>query len=203
MTLTIYGPAQSRAGRALWMAEEIKAANGTGYEHVADVFGEDGASAQLLALNPMGQVPVIDDEGLHLPESMAINLYLAKKHGVLAPGSLEEEAQTLRWCFWAMMAVESTLLEVLFAARGLAGHDEDPEAAAAGIEKLQKPLGVLDAALAGTEYLVGDQFSVADLNVAAVLSWTAMAGVDLAPFPNLAGWLERCLGREAFAKAQG
>ena len=92
---------------------------------------ESGPTEALLTANPMAQVPVIDDDGFALPESMAINIYLAKKHGKLAPATLEDEAQTLRWCFWAMTAVEKTLLDVLLDSRGLMGREQN-EAAAKG-----------------------------------------------------------------------
>lgn len=198
MSLTIYGPAQTRAMRTLWMAHEL----GLEFEHEPGMSPGTGPTSALLAVNPMGQAPAIDDDGFALSESMAINLYLAKKHGKLAPANLADEAQTLRWSFWAMTAVEGTLLDVLLKGRGLMGHEKDPAAAKAGIETLQRPLRVLNAALADRSYLVGDAFSVADLNVASVLSWTQPAGVDLGEFPNLAGWLGRCLGREAAVKAR-
>lgn len=198
MSLTIYGPPQSRAMRALWIAHEL----GLEFKHEAG-FGDDGASQELLAKNAMGQVPTIDDDGFVLAESMAINLYLAKKHGKLAPATLEDEAQTLRWSFWAMTAVEKTLLDVLLDSRGLMGREQNAEAAKAGIEALQRPLTVLDDALADRDYLLGSEFTVADLNVAGVLSWAVPAGIDLADRPHLAGWLNRCLGREAAAKARG
>ena len=198
MSLTIYGPPQSRAMRALWMAYEL----GLEFEHEAG-FGDDGASQELLAKNAMGQVPTIDDDGFVLAESMAINLYLAKKHGLLAPATLEDEAQTLRWSFWAMTAVEKTLLDVLLDSRGLMGREQNAEAAQAGIEALQRPLTVLNDALADRDYLLGGEFTVADLNVAGVLSWAVPAGIDLSDRPHLGGWLNRCLGREAAAKARG
>ena len=198
MSLVIYGPAQSRALRALWIAHEL----GLDFEQNAG-FGEDGASDALLAVNPMGQVPVIDDDGFVLAESMAINIYLAKKHGALAPKSLEDEAQTLRWSFWVMTAVEGALLDALKKSRGLMGVTQDADAAKADIESLERPFGVLDGHLAGREYLVGDEFSVADLNVASVLVWAAPAGVDFADRPNIAAWLGRCLGREAAVRARG
>ena len=87
----------------------------------------------------MGQVPAIDDDGFVLAESMGINIYLAKKHGKLAPRSLEEEAQTLRWSFWIMTAVEVTLLDVLLKSRGLRGQKKDPEAAEAGSRHCNSP----------------------------------------------------------------
>ncbi len=199
MSLTIYGPAQSRAMRALWMAHEL----GLDFAHEPGLSMESGASDALLAANPMGQVPAIDDDGFQLAESMAINIYLAKKHGKLAPATLEEEAQTLRWSFWAMTAVEKTLLDVLAKVLGLFGEEKDPEGAAAGTAALERPLGVLNAALEGRDYLLGDSFTVADLNVAGVLSWAVPAGIGLEDQPNLAAWLTRCLSRDAAKKARG
>ena len=133
---------------------------------------------------------------------MAINIYLAKKHGKLAPVTPEDEAQTLRWSFWVMTAVEVTLLDVLFKARGLRGHEQDPEAAAAGIAELQRPFNVLNDALSDRDYLLGDTFSVADLNVASVLAWARAAGIEFAEQPHLDAWLDRCLSREAAVRAR-
>ena len=84
MSLTIYGFPQSRALRALWMAHEL----GLDFKHEMGM-GPDGAGDALLAANPMGQVPTIVDDDFALCESMAINIYLAKKHGKLAPATLE------------------------------------------------------------------------------------------------------------------
>ena len=114
MSLTVYGPVQTRTLRTLWICHEL----GLDFDHQPGL-SEAGPSTALLAANPMGQVPVIDDDGFVLTESMAINIYLAKKHGKLAPATLEDEAQTLRWSFWAMTAIERTLLETLKMARGL------------------------------------------------------------------------------------
>ena len=197
MSLTIYGFARSRAFRTLWMAHELD----LDFECVAGM-GSDGPSAALLAANPMGQVPTIVDDGFALCESMAINIYLAKKHGKLAPASLEDEAQTLRWCFWAATAVEKKLLEVLLNALGLMGREKDEQAVKAGVEALQRHFKVLNDALAEGDYLVGGAFSVADLNVAAVFGWGKMAGLAFAEHPSLGAWLERCLGREAAVKAR-
>ena len=67
-----------------------------------------------LAVNPNGRIPAIDDNGFKLWESMAINLYLAKKHGSgLLPKTMEDEAQAIQWSFWAMTEVEKPALAVL------------------------------------------------------------------------------------------
>ena len=199
MTLTIYGPPMSRAMRTLWMAHEL----GLDFRHEYG-FQEDALvpTEGLMAANPMGQVPAIDDDGFALSESMAINIYLAKKHGKLVPVTPEDEARTLRWSFWVMTAVEVTLLDVLLNTRGLRGRKQDPEAAAAGIATLQKPFNVLNDALSGRDYLLGDTFSVADLNVASVFAWARAAGIDFAEQPHLDAWLGRCLSREAAVRAR-
>lgn len=198
MSLTIYGPAQSRAMRVLWLAHEL----GLDFDHQSG-FGEGGASAALLNVNPMGQVPAIEDDGFALAESMAINIYLAKKHRKLAPTSLADEAQTLRWCFWVVTAVEKPMLEALLMARGLMGRKRDDDGARAVIDSLRKPFDALNGALAGRAYLLGDEFTVVDLNVASVFAWGRMAGVDFAAQPNVAAWLDRCLRREAAVRARG
>ena len=192
MSLVVYGPAQSRASRVLWMAREL----GLRFDH-DDGFQDGAASAALLAVNPMGQVPAIDDDGFALPESMAITIYLAKKHGKLAPRTLEEEAQTLRWSFWAMTTLERPMLKALLKARGLMGQTRDEAAAQALLASLGKPFDVLDGALEGRDYLLGGEFSVADLNVASIVAWGRIAGADFQAQPRLAAWLARCLGREA------
>ena len=80
--LKIYGIPRSRAFRTLWMAKEL----GLDYENVATDMGKgETRTPEFLAINPNGHIPAIDDDGFVLWESIAINLYLAKKH---ASGSL-------------------------------------------------------------------------------------------------------------------
>ena len=75
--LRIYGIARTRAFRALWMANEL----GLDYEHLPIEIGAGGArSPEFLAINPNGRLPFIVDNGFVLFESLAITLYLAKKH---------------------------------------------------------------------------------------------------------------------------
>ena len=188
MALTIYGGPNSRATRTLWMAEEL----GLAYDRVADVGPDD-----LARLNPMMQVPVIDDDGFVLAESMAINFYLAKKHDQLMPPGIEAEASALRWSFWAMTAVEPALLEVIYHTHGFLGRTVDLERANARRHDLDRPFAALNRFLSTTEHLVGSGFSVADLNVASVMSLVSMGNVSLAEYPVLKNWLRTCLLRDA------
>jgi glutathione S-transferase len=200
MTLKVYGEAQSRALRTLWMVEEL----GIDYEHVPTTFAAGAKEPAFLEINPNGRIPAIDDDGFRLWESMAINLYLAKKYGgELAPQTLEEDALATQWSFWVMTEVEKTLLQALFHTLGLFGVEKSPELAAACVAELEPALRVLDASLVGKDYLVGDRFTVADLNVASVLTWLNMARVQLDKHPNLQRWFQHCMGREALARASG
>jgi glutathione S-transferase len=201
MALKIYGVARSRAFRTLWMAKEL----GLDYEHVKVDFaaGETRTPAHL-ALNPNGHIPVIDDNGFILWESMAINLYLAKKYGAgtLYPTRLEDEARAWQWSFWMMTEVERPFLTALFN-RAILPEDERDAAAADNAEKqLAQPLRVLDSALGPSANLLGDNFTVADLNVASILSWARPAQIDMSPFPKAAEWLKNCAERPAARAAR-
>src|SRR5712691_9341592 len=140
--LKIYGVARSRAFRILWMAKEL----GLDYEHVkVDFASGETREPGFLALNPNGHVPVIDDDGLILWESMAINLYLAKKYGAggLYPDRLEDEARAWQRRFWGMTEVELPVLTAMMN-RAVYPEDERDHAAADAAEKaLVPPLKVL------------------------------------------------------------
>jgi glutathione S-transferase len=197
----IYGVPRSRAFRTLWLAKEL----GLDYENVpVDFAGGGTRQPSYLAINPNGHVPAIDDNGFVLWESMAINLYLAKKYGLgtLYPKDLEGEARAWQWSFWGMTELERNVLTAMFN-RAIYPEDKRDAAAADAAEKeLQHPLGVLDAAVTKTPYLIGNDFTVADLNVAAVLSWARPARIDFTPFPKAADWLSRCALRPAAKEAR-
>jgi glutathione S-transferase len=81
--------------------------------------------------------------------------------------------------------------------------ERDPKKVADAAERFATRIGVLDGALTGRQYLLGDAFTVADLNVASVVSLASLVGFDLSGAPNVQAWLGRCLARPAFARAQG
>lgn len=198
MTLKIYGVAGSRAVRTLWMAEEL----GLDYEHVPVDFTGGSRTPEYLKINPNGHIPAIDDDGVILWESLACNLYLARKHGgPLQPDNIADEGRALQWSFWAMTEVEGPALTILLNKFYPEGAPSDEETAAAR-EQIVGPLQVLNDALNGKDHLLGGNFTVADLNVASILAWAQMAGFDFSPYPNVGDWLGRCMSRPAAAAAQ-
>jgi glutathione S-transferase len=183
---------------------------GIPHEHI-EVHFADGSNqtAQFLAINPSGKIPAIEDDGFCLSESMAINIYLAKKHGsALLPSNLQQEMWVLQWSFWVMTEVERPLLTVMLQRwelpEGTPGakylrerNPKDPAVEKQAVEALEKPLAILEQQLTGRDYLLGAQFTVADLNVASVLAWAMPAKLDLSARPNVQQWLGRCTSRPA------
>lgn len=195
MTITIYGKAGSRARRPLWTAREL----GLAVENV-ELSAEEVKAPAYLAINPNGKVPALVDGDLTMFESLAQSLYLAKKYGTgtLYPAAVEDEARVWQWTLWAVAELEKPLVTCLME-RVVRPEDQRNVAAAEQAERdLQKPLAVLDAALDGKAWLAAD-FSVADINVAAVAALAKPARIDLAAFPNVAAWLDRAISRPAYA----
>jgi glutathione S-transferase len=199
MTITLYGVSDSRAARCLWMLEELALP----YDHVKTDFRGGGThTPDYLQVNPNGHIPAIQDDGLTLFESMAINLYLAMKYNKgLWPSSVEDQARAIQWSFWGMTEMESHLLQILLNRAFFPPERRDETKVEKAIGTLQPAFGVLDRALAGRDALLGGAFSIADLNVAAILSWGRFSKVDFARYPQLDRWLTACLSRPAFRTA--
>jgi glutathione S-transferase len=190
MALTIYGSPRSRTLRVLWTAAEL----GLDYEHVPLAFDDPALkSAEFLKLNPAGAIPTIVDDGFALSESLAINLYLAKTYGAgsLYPLTPHGEAQAWRWTVWAQGHLEPWVQGDALLAKLQASMGENARPV------VESALGLLDRTLDDRAWLVGDGFSVADLNVACVLSPSRTARLDLSPFPQVHAWLARCYARPA------
>ncbi|HXQ45603.1 MAG TPA: glutathione S-transferase family protein [Caulobacteraceae bacterium] len=190
MALTIYGTHRSRTMRVLWTAAEL----GLDYQHVPLTVDDPWLkSPAFLAISPNRTIPAIVDDGFALAESMAINLYLTKRHapGSLYPESLEGEADTWRWSLWAQGQLEPWVMQDARLA------DLRGAAAASMRQEVERALGLLDRELTARAFLLGEAFTVADLNVAGVLSPSRAGKLDLEPCPQLRAWLERCYDRPA------
>jgi glutathione S-transferase len=201
MALTIYGIARTRTSRVLWMAEEL--AIPYRHEKLAPAAGDTRTPA-FLAINPMGRVPAIDDDGLVVTESMAINLHLARAHGGrlgLGPRDIGEEALMTQWTVWAVAEFEPNAHEVLVHTLNLPPAERDASRRDAALAALERPLSALESALArGGGHLVGGRFTVADLNVACVAFYLRAAEGALASCPCVAAWYAAATARPAFSR---
>lgn len=207
--LTIYGVYRSRASRNFWLAYEI----GLPFNHVPvmqayrlrDPAAPDAPlntrSPAFLAVNPNGHVPSIEDDGLVLHESLAINLYLAKKYGgALGPKDIGEDGQMGMWSLWAATEVEPLSIQILNHRVSYQPADRDPKVAHAAIEALRTPIAVLDRTLSGSAFLVGERFTVADINVAEIVRYALPAPELFEATPSVRRWIETCHARPAYKR---
>jgi glutathione S-transferase len=211
VSLTIYGTAASRAARPLWVAEELQLA----YDHVPlHYLGGGTRSADFLRINPNGHIPVLDDDGVVVWESMACALYLADRFrpaGVDPMGAIgpAEQAELLRWSFWAVTECEKDALAFVMHSALMPAERRKPALALDAERRLVRPLGVLEQHLlqqqarqSGPVFLAGQRFTVADVCVASVLAWVRSATGLMGPCPTVQDWLARCLTRPAFLAVQ-
>ena len=200
LTIKLHGIAASRAARPLWMLEEL----GVPYERVAQTYLNNATrTPAFLALNPNGHIPVLEDDGIVVWESMATTLYLARRFGgPLAPETLAEEAEVLRWTFWSVTECEKDALAILFHRVAMPPDKRNPALADQAERSLARPFAVLDAHLVNRPWIVGDRFTVVDINVASVLAWAQSASELMKANPHLADWLQRCLARPAQQKVR-
>lgn len=206
---TIHGVCRSRASRNFWLAGELGITLGQvpviqAYR-LPDPSAADAPvntlSPAFLALAPAGAIPVLEeDDGFVLSESIAINFYLAKKHGgPLAPADLREDALMLQWAFYGMTAVEPEALAILFAhGQGRAGTPAGRAEIADHAARLARPLKVIDAHLARERHMVGGRFTVADINMAEIVRYAAAEPGLIEAHPALKSWLDACQARPAF-----
>ena len=206
--ITLYGAFRSRASRPIWLLYELDLP----FSHVPVIQAYrlpqasaadaplNTASPEFLKVNPQGQIPAFVEGDLVLTESLAITNHIARTQGgSLAPQSPAEAALTDQWTLLAATAVEGPALEILNVV-GAAG-DKTPEGQAAiaiNAEKLRRPLKRLQSHLASHSHLVGDRFTVADLNLAECLRYAQGHPTLLAEFPAVKAWLEGCQSRDAF-----
>lgn len=198
--LQLYGNPRSRAMRCLWMLEEV----GEPYQLIEkSTRADDLQSAEYLGLNPNARIPTLVDGEVVLWESMAINLYLAQKHeGPMHCAGPEVLGLAAQWSFWAVLEMEALLLDLLLHRAVLPEFARDASYAERDELLLRKPLGVLNDALVGHEYLVGNSFTVADLNVASILVWGKMARLDMSTLSEATRWLDGCLARSAYGRVR-
>lgn len=194
--ITIYGVHRSRASRNIWLAHELgipfKLVPVIQRYRLKEPIAPDVVhtrSPAFLKVNPNGHIPTMDDGGLVLHESLAINLYLAKKHGgPLAPVNVGEDGLMSMWSLWAATEVEPHSLSI--AQNGPTGDT---------IDALRGPFRVLQEALSGG-FLVGDRFTVADINVAEVVRYADGATQLFTEAPRVKAWFEACRARPAYRK---
>ncbi len=178
--LKLYGGVVSRATIVQWYLEEL----GVPYEFVQlDLQGKEQRQPEFLAINPMGKVPAIDDDGFKLWESGAILLYLAQKHGKM-PDYTEQQAEIFQWVLFANATLSTGLF--IEATR----ETETPKLLTPLSDRLQQH-----------SYMMGEEFTVVDVAVGSVLGYLQMmVKLDYSPYPGVMNYVQSITTRPAFQK---
>jgi len=199
--MKLYYSPQTRAGRPRWLLEEI----GAPYEIVSlDLQKGEHKKPDYMKIHPHGAVPALVDGDLALFESAAICMYLADKFPdkKLAP-PLGTPARGLyyQWMLYSMATLEPPVLEVFLNTVML----PEAERSAAAVEKARTNFAavakVLSNALTGRDFILGEQFSAADVMIGSTLAWAGFMGL-LADHPALQAYAKRLSERPAFQRAQ-
>lgn len=190
--MRLYHVPGTRSTRVLWLLEEI----GAPYE-LTLMTREERKAPEHLARHPLGRVPVVEDGEGFVFESVAISLHLADLHPeaeLIPPPGTHERALVYQWSLFAMTELEADLLSVA------AFRESDPERAEKATERFREAAMVVEAALDGHEYLVGDRFTVADLVCAAVLAFGKRFGLTEG-MPRVEAYLDAMDARPARQRA--
>ena len=188
---------------------------GLAYEpHLVDIMQNESHTPEFLSLNPNGKIPaIIDPNGpggqpLGLFESGAILLYLADKTGRFIPADPAGRWEAIQWVFFQMASIGPMFGQVGYFNK-FAGKDiEDPRPLQRYVDESKRLLGVLDARLEGRTWLLGDEYTIADI---ATLGWVdnlitfyeARELVGFDDFANVGAWLDRGLARPAVQRGLG
>ena len=182
---------------------------GLAYEpHLVDIGKDESWTPEFLSLNPNGKIPaIIDPDGpdgkpLALFESGAILLYLADKTGKLIPADPARRWETIQWVFWQMGGVGPMFGQVGFFHKFAGREYEDKRPRDRYAAESKRLLGVLEQRLDGRLWVMGDDYTIADI---ALLGWVrnligfydAGALVEYDKLSRVPAWLERGLARPA------
>ena len=181
--IKLYGGERSRASIVKWYLEEI----GIEYEFVMlDMATQEHLQPPFLKLNPMGKVPVIVDGEVTLWESGAILLYLAEKY-TQQVATLEQRSLANQWILFA----NSTFATGLFIE-------------ATRQKEKERLLPPLDQIFANNSYVMGEEFTVADVAFGSMLAYTQiLLQLDISAYPHLSEYLQRLTQREGFKNSIG
>ncbi len=210
--LTIYGVYRSRSARVYWMAEELgiefRSVPVLQANRLANPLSPDAPvntlSPEFLAINPMALIPAIKDGDLVLNESLAINLYLARKYGgELGGKTVEEDGLMAMWTIWAVSELDGNTGKIVST---YDNGNENTEAGRAVIDvacrTMKRPLSVLEKQLDGKDWILGGRFTVVDLNIAEVLRYAQSETALFDAHPNIDAWIRRCQSRPAYLEMQ-
>ncbi len=169
-----------------------------------DIKAGDTKKPEYLKINPNGKVPTIVHDGVAIWESVAITMYLGEMFGVekkLWPAQGPKRGEAMKWVAWTNVS----LGEAVYRRGHNSGEwgdpaDRDEKKLAKANADIQKELGILNAALEGKSYLLGNDYSLADAHVFSICGWLQAMKIDFSAHSHVMAWSGLCAKRPAFQK---
>lgn len=196
--ITIYGSHKTSAGRCYVMLEEC----GLSYKQIIpDMSKREHKAPEYLHINPNGKVPTLKDGNFVIWESIAINRYLAEKYKPEFLGNtIEEKSLIDQWSVWSMTELQPPMVDLLIQMVFVPADKRDQAIIEKAKSRIPDRLKILDNAIANKTYMIANQFTLADLNLASVAKIGLSLGYDYKEYPNLTRWLMNIKERESFRK---
>lgn len=196
-SIQIYGAPVGSSFRPHWMLHEL----GLEYERMPlDMTKGEHKQPAYLAVNPAGQVPTMVYDGMVLTESAAIVHYLAEKHApeMFGPMNAESHAQLLRWQLFTLLNINPNFTTLALKNWGM---PQGEAAEAKAHDNLKRYLPVLEQWLSGKDYMIGGDFTVADVVCRSTFNYAEFVQYDLSAYPAISSWMARCASRPAYQAA--
>jgi glutathione S-transferase len=192
--MKLYWAPRSRSFTAIWLMEET----GQPYELVlTDITSGAQKTAQYLAINPMGKVPALQDGDATMAEAAAICAYVAERYpeAKLAPALGDPlRAKYLYWLFFGPGCVEPAMVQI--------ATKIEMNSVAAGWGDAQRVFDVLDKALEKGPWILGENFSAADIAIGSALNFSVRLFKMVPSRPSFDAYIARCMTRPAFQRAE-
>jgi glutathione S-transferase len=199
--LTLYYFPQTRATRPRWLLEEL----GVPYElKRVNLAAGEHKKPEYLKINPNGAVPALVDDGLALFESAAICQYLADKFPekkMAPPVGTPARGLYYQWMHYAMAGLEPPALAIFLHTRMRPEADRIPRVVEEAKPQMTAAISVVERALGSRPFLLGDDFTAADVMVGSVLGWAAALRLVGDEFPTTKAYVNRLRERPAFKRA--
>jgi len=199
--LKLYHSNQSRSVRPRWLLEEL----GVPYEVVRlDLHALEQKKPEYLKINPNGAVPALTDGDLALFESGAIVQYLADKfpeQRMAPPVGTPARGLYYQWVHYAMSGLEPPILAIFLHTVLRPEAQRVPMLVTEARQQLSGALGVVEQALAGRPFILGKDFTAADVMVGSMLGWARMMSIIGDELKNVSDYVTRLSARPAFARA--
>lgn len=202
MGLQFYYFPQSTATIVHWAIEEL----GVPVEKIKlDYAAGEHKKPEYLKLNPNGKVPLLVHDGRPIFESLAIMIHLGETFGVdkkLFPAAGLDRATAIQWMVWMQVSVGDAVSRYQRnVSERIPAELRNAKAGEAARLELQNQMKILDDALQGKQWLVGDHFTLADLHLASWVEYFKHFNLDLSPYRNVEAWLARAVDRPSHARA--